>query len=63
MRIYKRRKIIERIILIGLTVERGKWIDWCYKKGYSIVWSGPKPLRLGYVSETKFKIIAEKEVK
>jgi len=62
MRIYKRRQTVERITLIGPTTERGKWVNWCYSKGYRVVWSGPKPLRLGYVSHAKFKIVAEKVI-
>jgi len=63
MRIYKRRQTFEKITLIGPITEAGKWCDWCYENGYRITQSGPKPLRLGYVSSTKFKIVAEKEIK
>lgn len=63
MSIYKRKQTIERILLIGPMAEAKKWINWCYDNGYAVIRSGPKPLRLGYVSRAKFKIVAEKEVK
>jgi len=63
MRIYKRKQTIERITLIGPMAEAKKWINWCYDNGYGITRSGPKNISLGRVSTTKFKIVAEKEIR
>ena len=63
MSIYKKKIVIERLVLIGPMKDRNKWLDWCYDNGYAVIRSGPKPLSLGYVSHAKFKIVAEKEIK
>jgi len=62
MGIYKSKKIIERIVLIGPRKEAKKWIHWCYENGYTITRSGPKPIALYRVDTKKFKIVAEKEI-
>lgn len=63
MRIYKRKQTIERITIIGPMAEWGEGIVWCHNNGYSITQSGAKPLRLGYISHAKFKIVAEREIR
>ncbi len=63
MKIYKRKKLIERLILIGPMEERKQWISWCYDNGYRTVRVGPKILARRKYSTTKFRIIAEKEIK
>ena len=63
MKIYKRKKIIERLILIVTTAEAKKWINWCYDNAYKIVHTGPKAVARYRYDTTKVKIIAEKEIK
>ena len=48
--------------MIGDNIERDIMFDYCEKNGFRIVRSGGKMLKFPKISDTKFEIIAEREI-
>lgn len=61
MRIY--RKKIERITIIGPKDEIRKAADYISDNGYRFVWGGPKLIGRWKKDFTKFRFVAEREIR
>lgn len=53
---------MEKIRLIGPSDEKNKMIDYCYKRGFRIIFGGPKRISVSRIDSKRFVIIAEREV-
>ena len=61
MRIYRKR--IEQITIIGDRSIKDEAIQYCFDHGYEIKGLAPKVIKKYTIDKTKFKLVAEREIK